>query len=364
MRKKLPALALACFLIFVAPLSVSAHKGRTDSNGGHTNHSTGEYHYHHGYPAHQHSDMDGDGILDCPYDFDDQTNHKSSSSSTPKESTPATEATKSASNSNSKKEGNTLSMVGWVISFILGIALFASLSHNDTESRRSQEIIHGYDIAAKLQQDEYESEKDKLNRKVSYLASKVDEYKSLTNDLQSKLNECESELSHIKSISLCDNNESPDDKNLALSLQLEQKNSVIQQMSDDLKICKIICRIPKSVSFHPNGMPIFHNPDTSKPYGDWTVYINQKSGIYHLDYFCSPYSSECSHLFNVLGTDIRPCKKCASGRIHLSGIPLWYTNYLEIKPKAKELGFLSIALSADLDSSDSIQREDRSDFHF
>lgn len=39
-----------------------AHSGRTDSNGGHYNRSTGEYHYHHGYSAHQHPG----GV--CPYD--------------------------------------------------------------------------------------------------------------------------------------------------------------------------------------------------------------------------------------------------------------------------------------------------------
>lgn len=49
-----------------------AHSGRTDERGGHRDHSTGEYHYHHGYPAHHHWDMDGDGILDCPYLFDDK----------------------------------------------------------------------------------------------------------------------------------------------------------------------------------------------------------------------------------------------------------------------------------------------------
>ena len=38
------------------------------------NHSTGKYHYHHGYSAHDHYDMDGDGIKDCPYDFKDTTN--------------------------------------------------------------------------------------------------------------------------------------------------------------------------------------------------------------------------------------------------------------------------------------------------
>ena len=64
-------------LLFVCiPLTVaSAHSGGTDSQGGHYNRSTGEYHFHHGYPAHQHVN----GV--CPYDFDDQTGASSSSSS-------------------------------------------------------------------------------------------------------------------------------------------------------------------------------------------------------------------------------------------------------------------------------------------
>lgn len=40
----------------------SAHPGHTDAAGGHWDSSTGEYHYHHGYPAHQHEN----GI--CPYE--------------------------------------------------------------------------------------------------------------------------------------------------------------------------------------------------------------------------------------------------------------------------------------------------------
>ena len=53
-------LAIAIMLSFYA----LAHPGRTDSKGGHTNHSTGEYHYHHGYSAHQH--VNGK----CPYEID------------------------------------------------------------------------------------------------------------------------------------------------------------------------------------------------------------------------------------------------------------------------------------------------------
>lgn len=74
MKKRLLTLLLCLF--FLCP-SALAHGGKTDANGGHYDRSTGEYHYHHGYPAHQHYDMDGDGIIDCPYDFDDQTNHSS-----------------------------------------------------------------------------------------------------------------------------------------------------------------------------------------------------------------------------------------------------------------------------------------------
>ena len=61
-----------CFTIASFCLITYAHSGRTDANGGHYDHSTGEYHYHHGYPAHQH--IDGE----CPYDYDDKTDHTES----------------------------------------------------------------------------------------------------------------------------------------------------------------------------------------------------------------------------------------------------------------------------------------------
>lgn len=56
-------------------LPAFAHPGSTDAYGGHTDRSTGKYHYHHGYSAHQH--VDGQ----CPYDFDDKTGESSDSSS-------------------------------------------------------------------------------------------------------------------------------------------------------------------------------------------------------------------------------------------------------------------------------------------
>lgn len=49
---------LTCLFSFY----VSAHSGMTDSNGGHYDRQNGGYHYHHGYPAHEHTN----GI--CPYE--------------------------------------------------------------------------------------------------------------------------------------------------------------------------------------------------------------------------------------------------------------------------------------------------------
>ena len=66
------------FILLLLLPTISAHPGRTDSNGGHTNHSTGEYHYHHGYEAHQH--INGT----CPFNFDDKTGQSSGSSSSSK----------------------------------------------------------------------------------------------------------------------------------------------------------------------------------------------------------------------------------------------------------------------------------------
>lgn len=68
MKKKIVVLILIIVLI---PIIVYAHKGRTDSSGGHYVGSSGEYHYHHGYPAHQHAN----GV--CPYKNDNKTQYSS-----------------------------------------------------------------------------------------------------------------------------------------------------------------------------------------------------------------------------------------------------------------------------------------------
>lgn len=79
MKKLLIALS-GIFLLFFCATVVFAHSGKTDYAGGHYDNSSGKYHYHHGYPEHSHKDVDGDGVEDCPYDFDDKTDHSSGGS--------------------------------------------------------------------------------------------------------------------------------------------------------------------------------------------------------------------------------------------------------------------------------------------
>lgn len=69
---------ISILMVTFASIFTMLHGGGTDGNGGHYVGGSGDYHYHHGYPAHDHYDIDGDGFIDCPYNFDDQSDHKAS----------------------------------------------------------------------------------------------------------------------------------------------------------------------------------------------------------------------------------------------------------------------------------------------
>jgi hypothetical protein len=100
---------ISVFLIIVClitsfSLPVFAHSGKTDANGGHYDSSTGEYHYHHGYPEHQHTNGK------CPYDYEDKTNHQSRNSS-----------------STISSEDNTPGIFSHIISFVIWALIFGLL---------------------------------------------------------------------------------------------------------------------------------------------------------------------------------------------------------------------------------------------
>ena len=79
MKNRIIDIVLCAVILFIIP--AYAHSGMTDANGGH--YERGEYHYHHGYPAHQH--VDGE----CPYDFVVMTAKNSNGGIAPREAAQA-----------------------------------------------------------------------------------------------------------------------------------------------------------------------------------------------------------------------------------------------------------------------------------
>lgn len=101
-------------LIILIPLLITiaySHSGRTDSAGGHYDRSTGEYHYHHGYPAHQHPN----GI--CPYETPIEVSPTSPQSNT---------TTKTYTNTTTTKNDNSNEDNSLLIIFLACIGVFAS----------------------------------------------------------------------------------------------------------------------------------------------------------------------------------------------------------------------------------------------
>lgn len=105
-------------VVSVLACSIFLHSGRTDSSGGHYNRDTGEYHYHHGYPAHEHYDMNEDGTVDCPYYFDDNTTQKNPSPSETKYDNSAEDDTKNWSNTDRALKGLNIVMIIIAIAII------------------------------------------------------------------------------------------------------------------------------------------------------------------------------------------------------------------------------------------------------
>lgn len=126
-------LTILSVLLITLIIPVFAHPGSLDANGGHYDRSTGEYHYHHGYPAHQHTN----GI--CPYDFKDNPNDDYS----PK---------KNSSSSNSaitaeKNDDNATSLLPVTISFIttlLSLIFLAGKLICRIDSKKKFKKLHNF----------------------------------------------------------------------------------------------------------------------------------------------------------------------------------------------------------------------------
>lgn len=130
------------FLIFLITslFFVAAHPGGTDSSGGHYNRSTGKYHYHHGYSAHQHPNGE------CPYDFDNKTGG-SSGYRIEKDKTTTKKAT--TTQKETKEEGEKENKTNFTGLYILVAIILAPMVYSGFESLKNRFFIKKADSIAK-----------------------------------------------------------------------------------------------------------------------------------------------------------------------------------------------------------------------
>lgn len=476
-EKHLSIAIISVVILSFLPLNVYAHAGKTDANGGHYDWSTGEYHYHHGYAAHQHYDMDADGIIDCPYDFDDKTAHGTGNSQFGIseydyfERTTLDSSLNKSQNQKKESTGNNMDVSFWrIIERLFPLALcllgifFASsvilfttvyiihipcawiirnINNDITEENRekiscaiSSSIVNVVlcalfipsvtkklcsdpnmlaallviivfllcflisDIWWKfLRIDSLNKEKDSLSEERKEIEKKVSkqkqEHEATIKLLQDKLAQ-EKELSKerfcatpyvkelhnleatvaylkdelaekemiIKMLQSLVNHKSKENTEKSLEEQAQSNNcdylerirfleteleSAYSLLSEeDVENClirateisrdgnnvypniivKVKNKIPPGIAFAKDGMPVYWKYDPDKPYGDYTVYSNERSSIYHIDKYCAGYSASKTHIFKVIDTK-RPCQKCARGYFHFTTVPEWFTQEKE-----------------------------------
>lgn len=283
-------IAVALALMFFAGAAM-AHSGRTDSQGGHYDSETGEYHFHHGYPAHQHYDIDGDGIPDCPYEFVDKTGSRSGSSGSAakaaKESGEKGTTTQAAAELKDR-EGITSAIVGWCTAGVATLAAFVLWRKGEAEGKAHNEAMDG------------------LRKTLRQETSKVEAQTELIDTFGKRVQAQQAEILALKR------------DNTKKQVDVDRANRELDRQRG---------RIPREIAFASDGMPVYWRPNSERPYGAYTVYIRRDSGIYHLDPYCAGWTPEVGHLFDVLETPLRPCKRCAAGRLPMEKIPDWYTAY-------------------------------------
>ena len=328
--------SLLCFIALstVLLITASAHPGGTNDDGGHWDYEAGEYHFHHGYPAHDHYDSNGDGIVDCPYDFDDQTGINSGSPSSG-----GTYTRNYASNDYNPPETITVykdrevikevpvtpTWIKWALGVSVVWILYLVMSNratNDWNANLERSIEHLNQKAKEQEsahkaelQKMYEVYKDKCFQfgKIHKEELDVSDKDKIINDLQCENTSLRKELHSVISSIPVGEAYYPEPTNPELALHRIE--------------------IPKDVYFIEGNIPVKGVVTNYYPFGDFTVFTLKNSAIYHSNKYCSgTFNMEPVHLFDVISRK-RSCLRC--GKNHGTAPPEWYTELITLKKYCK-----------------------------
>ena len=330
MKKTLAAL-IGMVMLFLIPIHANAHPGSTDGRGGHYDRSTGEYHYHHGFSAHNHYDMDGDGIDDCPYNFVDKTDTSNRGSNSSEDtdsginySRPSMQPseTKEIEENDSKKvvaikEKKKMPPWGyWVIGILVLIAavqhwLIRSLS-SDIDSHINS--IHSIskekqEIEADFKKFQEESTKDRKTLEDQLHKSEVRANgQIISRDMQIHKLKQTIELLEAEKKSFYETHP------FLKTEPLSPHNPVS-------------ISIPEDVYFTKDNIPVKGIVSDYAPFGDFTVFVSKKGKKFHQDDFCGgAIFMKAVHIYDVLD-DHAPCDRCFFlSQYRHQKVPEWYKN--------------------------------------
>lgn len=268
-----------CFLsVLLLVTPILAHAGKTDSKGGHTDSSTGDYHYHHGYSAHDHYDMDGDGIADCPYLFDDKTGSSSGSSS-------GTSSTDSVSNSSHSTRNETIYSLGYEDGYSTGVSEMKQRLA-DSEDSRTRLIQTFFFIGCAVFLV--------IAALIAVIRNKNKEYERLSKITDNRLHDSAMHSAHLYrklyATRICISRliDSPAETDTLI------KNGEYLLNRDPT--CELDVMLPNDVSISKNGIPLKGIVTPSRPFGDFTVFVTPHGSKFHRNPKCRTIS-EHSFLF-------------------------------------------------------------------
>lgn len=184
---------VSCILLFV-PYNVFGHPGRTDSHGGHYDHNTGTYHYHHGKPAHLHPN----GI--CPYMPTQSEDVVSSETSAPPAESLSYKETANSSPSKIEWTNNKNQLFGFkILVCVLSILIFLILYYLFKINKK-----HSLQLSVVCKEKEdIESEYTALKstnwvQKINQMESEKNELIQTSNELRTEISALQQELKNTK----------------------------------------------------------------------------------------------------------------------------------------------------------------------
>lgn len=294
-------LFLICVFILSFTISVSAHPGRTDSNGGHYNRKTGEYHYHNGSSAGKNTGGDSDSYSYSHFEGP-TTNYYYDSGGSSNSDSSYSQTTDTTQQATVEDTPNYLAIVFSIL--ILGLISFFII--------KKLFIVHkNKKLAKELKNkiNDIENRKLELNRKSA----------NILNQKISELKRKENELNKIY--------EKIKDTNTKEYYEYFLGKDSIENLSG----------FPSGIESYAG---ILFDTKFNEPYGRFTIYSTPGNKTIHTIKGCDGAFISHHILYNNL-TDVPLCSKCATSKdkyykdkiqfINSIGVPYEkYKNYQNI----------------------------------